>query len=81
MALRVAGERKPIRIRLGFWLETVEGSVNVMAYFAMDNLATVPVPGALWLMASAFAGLAGSARWRARRLALSRPSAGAAATR
>lgn len=55
--------------------------VNTPSYFAMDNLATVPVPGALWLMASAFAGLAGSARWRTRRLALSRPSAGAAATR
>lgn len=40
---------------------------NTPAYFAMDNLTTVPVPASVWLLGSAF-GLLGAGRMRGRGL-------------
>ena len=36
--------------------------MNTPAYFAMDNLSTVPIPGAIWLLASGIVGLIGLRR-------------------
>ena len=36
--------------------------MNTPAYFAMDNLSTVPIPGAIWLLVSGIVGLIGLRR-------------------
>jgi hypothetical protein len=53
---------------LEFTLSSSDGgsgySMNTPAYFAMDNLTTVPLPGAVWLLGSGLLGLIGVRRRR-----------------
>jgi hypothetical protein len=51
---------------LEFSLSSSDGgsgySMNTPAYFAMDNLSTVPIPGAIWLLGSGLLGFIGVRR-------------------